>query len=194
MATLTLFGCLRVVLIAGGAKRNNSRPIVQDEQPKMPVVPSPGTDKGVLAPGAAIETGPGLYTPPGPQASGTKIFISFLHCTHFLFCTVILTVVWTTCYTTHLFLSRRKSSTNVYVQVLQTVKRLLKSPYPLSARQTYNRMQSESFNIKKFDLVTPSRKRRLRWVIHAPPPSPSAPPSDQSEAWSLTIANSGPCV
>lgn len=65
--------CSRVVLIADAVKRNTSRPIVQDEQPKVVMVPSTGSEKGVSLAGPAAETGMGLYTPPGPQGSGTYV-------------------------------------------------------------------------------------------------------------------------
>lgn len=66
-----MYGCSRVVLVAGAVKRNTSRPIVQDELPKVLMVPSTGSEKGVSLPGSAVENGPGLYTPSGPQGSGT---------------------------------------------------------------------------------------------------------------------------
>ncbi|XP_063914923.1 lachesin-like isoform X1 [Zophobas morio] len=49
-------------------KRNISRPLIQDERPKVVMVSS--SDKDVVQPGPAVETGLGLYTPPGPQGSG----------------------------------------------------------------------------------------------------------------------------
>lgn len=58
-----------MVLIADAGKRNISRPLIQDERPKVVMVSS--SDKDVVQPGPAVETGLGLYTPPGPQGSGT---------------------------------------------------------------------------------------------------------------------------
>lgn len=74
--TQAMYGCSRVVLVAGAVKRNTSRPIVQDELPKVLMVPSTGSEKGVSQAGSAVENGPGLYTPSGPQGSGT---LAFLH-------------------------------------------------------------------------------------------------------------------
>lgn len=58
-----------MVLIADAGKRNISRPVIPDERPKVVMVSS--SEKDVMQPGPAVETGLGLYTPPGPQGSGT---------------------------------------------------------------------------------------------------------------------------
>ncbi|KAF2880891.1 hypothetical protein ILUMI_25282, partial [Ignelater luminosus] len=49
-------------------KRNSTRPIVQDERPKVVMVSS--SDKRDSQPGPAAESGLGSYPPPGPQGSG----------------------------------------------------------------------------------------------------------------------------
>ncbi|XP_017772436.1 PREDICTED: lachesin-like, partial [Nicrophorus vespilloides] len=51
-------------------KRNVSRPIGQDDRPKVVMVSS--SDKRDLQPGPVVDNGLSLYTPPGPQASGIK--------------------------------------------------------------------------------------------------------------------------
>lgn len=60
---------LQVVLIAGVGKRNVSKPIAQDDRPKVVMVSS--SDKRDLQPGPVVDAGVELYTP--PQESGTYV-------------------------------------------------------------------------------------------------------------------------
>lgn len=57
-----------MVLIPDTSKRNISRSINQEERPKVVMVSS--SDKEAAQAGPAIDTGLGLYNPPGPQGSG----------------------------------------------------------------------------------------------------------------------------
>lgn len=62
--------CDRVVLITDGAKRNVSRPLIQDEPPKVVMVSS--SEKDIVQTGpSAVDSGLGLYTPATSQGSGT---------------------------------------------------------------------------------------------------------------------------
>lgn len=64
--------CYRVVLITDGAKRNVSRPLIQDEPPKVVMVSS--SEKDIVQTGpSAVDSGLGLYTPATSQGSGTDL-------------------------------------------------------------------------------------------------------------------------
>lgn len=63
----------RLVLIADSAKRNISRPLVQEspkDRPKNVMVSSSERDSAVQV-GPPVDTAMDLYTPAGPQSSGT---------------------------------------------------------------------------------------------------------------------------
>lgn len=57
-----------MVFIADAEKRNISKLLIQEERPKIVMVSS--SDKDILQQGHAVESGLGLYTPPGPVGSG----------------------------------------------------------------------------------------------------------------------------
>lgn len=57
-----------MVLIPDASKRNISRSMSQEERTKVVMVSS--SDKEAAQVGTAIDTGLGLYNPPGPQGSG----------------------------------------------------------------------------------------------------------------------------
>lgn len=59
-----------MVIITDTSKRNISRSINQEERQKVVMVSS--SDKEAAQDGPAIETGLGLYNPPGPQGSGIE--------------------------------------------------------------------------------------------------------------------------
>lgn len=91
---------LRIVLLAGVTKRNNSRTLGQDDYPKIMVSSS---DKRNSQPDMTMETGLSVYTPPGPSISGIPFYI-FNLILHLIYLFIYLLVFFMLCaYTYYVF-------------------------------------------------------------------------------------------